>query len=190
MSRPCTPCIDPRREEINAALISNEPIRKIAARLAISPSALQRHKTAHLPAALVKAVAAAEEVEAGTLLQRLTSLHRALHEKDQAPFLVRVESQAGNHTESKLESRQKLIDHLMELGKKDLQIQRYKGLGEMNPEQLWETTMDLEKRTLLQVRINDKVFTDDIFTILMGDAVEPRRQFIEENALEVKNLDI
>jgi len=122
--------------------------------------------------------------------QRLTSLHRALHEKDQAPFLVRVESQAGNHTESKLESRQKLIDHLMELGKKDLQIQRYKGLGEMNPEQLWETTMDLEKRTLLQVRINDKVFTDDIFTILMGDAVEPRRQFIEENALEVKNLDI
>ena len=118
--------------------------------------------------------------------QRLTGLHKALRERDQAPFIVRTE----NQSESKLENRQKLIDHLMELGKKDLQISRYKGLGEMNPEQLWETTMDPDKRTLLQVHINDKVFTDDIFTILMGDAVEPRRQFIEENALEVKNLDI
>jgi DNA gyrase subunit B len=118
--------------------------------------------------------------------QRLTALHKALRETDQAPFVVRVE----NKDETKVASRQALIDHLMELGKKDLQITRYKGLGEMNPEQLWETTMDAEKRTLLQVQINDKVFTDDIFTILMGDAVEPRRQFIEANALEVKNLDI
>jgi DNA gyrase subunit B len=118
--------------------------------------------------------------------QRLTALHKALSETDQAPFIVKAESK----DEAKLASRQALLDHLMELGKKDLQITRYKGLGEMNPEQLWETTMDAEKRTLLQVRINDKVFTDDIFTILMGDAVEPRRQFIEENALEVKNLDI
>jgi DNA gyrase subunit B len=116
---------------------------------------------------------------------RLCALHKAIREMDQAPFYVKT---AGGTT--KLESRQSLIDHLMDLGKKDLQITRYKGLGEMNPEQLWETTMDPEKRTLLQVQINDKVFTDDIFTILMGDAVEPRRQFIEENAHEVKNLDI
>ncbi len=118
--------------------------------------------------------------------QRLASLHRAITESDQPPFVIRPEGAV----ETTVANRQALIDHLMELGKKDLQISRYKGLGEMNPEQLWETTMDPEKRTLLQVHINDKVFTDDIFTILMGDAVEPRRQFIEENALEVKNLDI
>jgi DNA gyrase subunit B len=117
--------------------------------------------------------------------QRLLVLHKAIGEWDQPPFNVKTESGT-----TVLKDRQALIDHLMELGKKDLQIQRYKGLGEMNPEQLWETTMDPVKRTLLQVQVNDKVFTDDIFTILMGDAVEPRRQFIEDNAHDVTNLDI
>ena len=117
--------------------------------------------------------------------QRLLVLHKAIGSLDQPPFTVKLDS-----TATVLKDRQSLIDHVMELGKKDLQIQRYKGLGEMNPEQLWETTMDPEKRTLLQVQINDAVVTDDIFSVLMGDAVEPRRRFIEENALEVKNLDI
>jgi DNA gyrase subunit B len=117
--------------------------------------------------------------------QRLLGLHKSIGELDRPPFVAKTESDTAT-----LKSRQALIDHIMELGKKDLQISRYKGLGEMNPEQLWETTMDPEKRTLLQVQIKDAVDTDDIFTVLMGDAVEPRRKFIEDNALEVKNLDI
>lgn len=90
--------------------------------------------------------------------------------------------ETGNHEE--------LLAFFLENAKKGLGIQRYKGLGEMNPEQLWETTMNPENRVLLQVKIEDVVESDEIFTILMGDQVEPRRDFIEKNALNVVNLDI
>jgi DNA gyrase subunit B len=89
-----------------------------------------------------------------------------------------------------VENTEQLIDLFDERGKKGISIARYKGLGEMNADELWETTMNPDARTLLQVRVDDAIKTDELFTILMGDQVEPRRAFIEQNALNVKNLDI
>lgn len=87
-------------------------------------------------------------------------------------------------------SDQELNTLLEQLGRTGIELQRYKGLGEMNAEQLWETTMNPETRTLLQVSIEDAAMADEIFSMLMGDKVAPRKEFIEENARYVRNLDI
>ncbi len=117
--------------------------------------------------------------------QKAVELYMALESKLAPPFVA-----GENGTSEEVPTRDALLEKVLAAAKKDLSIQRYKGLGEMNPEQLWETTMNPEKRTLLQVRIDDAVETDEMFTVLMGDQVEPRRKFIEDNALDVRNLDV
>jgi DNA gyrase subunit B len=109
---------------------------------------------------------------------------------DFPPFEVSYKEKEKTDEPQIAQNKFGLLDIFMRDGKKGLTIQRYKGLGEMNPDQLWETTMNPEKRNLFQVKVEDVVDTDEIFTILMGEAVEPRREFIQTNALEVSTLDI
>ena len=118
--------------------------------------------------------------------QRLGELAVAMRAAGDPPFQVR----RGDAESEEIAGPVALLERLLELGGKGLSIQRYKGLGEMNPDQLAETTMEPGSRTLLQVRAPDDVEADEAFTTLMGDDVEPRRQFIERNALDVQNLDI
>jgi DNA gyrase subunit B len=118
--------------------------------------------------------------------QRAIVLWKDISSFDKPPFKVYRDSKES----VSIDDKDQLLSYLLEDAKKGLSIQRYKGLGEMNPDQLWETTMDPQKRTLLKVKIEDMFEAHDIFTVLMGGEVDLRRQFIETNALEVRSLDV
>ncbi|MFQ5702213.1 MAG: DNA gyrase subunit B, partial [Acidobacteriota bacterium] len=120
--------------------------------------------------------------------RRLHQLWRETAEFDKVPLTL-IDTAHDGQPEM-MGSKADLLDSILRSGKEGVRIQRYKGLGEMNPEQLWETTMDPERRRLLQVKIEDSTEAERIFNVLMGEHVVPRRKFIEENALDVRNLDI
>ncbi len=122
--------------------------------------------------------------------------YRALYRINQAfgdlrepPFSV-IKKNGEDRPLTTAENKEALLQLLLDQGRKSLSLQRYKGLGEMNPQQLWETTMDPDKRTLLQVRLDDAVAAEEVFTVLMGENVESRKEFIRSHALEVSNLDV
>jgi DNA gyrase subunit B len=117
--------------------------------------------------------------------RELESLYTFIRDMGKTPY--RIITKDGP---KELGSTTELYSYVFEAARKGLSIQRYKGLGEMNPQQLWETTMDSDKRTLLQVTVEDSVQADEMFTVLMGDQVEPRKDFIVKHALEARNIDI
>jgi DNA gyrase subunit B len=122
--------------------------------------------------------------------QRCLNLSKNIIKHDAPPFTVAIKDKDTQTEPQTAKDKPELLNIFLQDGKKGISIQRYKGLGEMNPDQLWETTMNPEKRNLMKVKVEDVVDTDEIFTILMGEAVEPRREFIQSNALEVSTLDI
>ena len=125
------------------------------------------------------------ELASSAQFEELRKISQQLKTLGPPPFIL----EAGE-TSQEVAGFSQLVQAIFTFGKKGVEIQRYKGLGEMNPEQLWETTMNPETRSLLQVQVADAIKADEIFTVLMGDQVEPRREFIQRNALSVTNLDI
>ena len=123
-----------------------------------------------------------DSVEAKALNEMKDFLH------DNFATVSTLHSKQG--TDTKIHGPVDFVDAIMAAGRKGITLSRYKGLGEMNPEQRWETTLDPASRSLLQVKIDQMDSTDEVFSTLMGDVVEPRKEFIQENALDVVNLDI
>ena len=139
-------------------------------------------------AAAEQAADAAEEAEAAN--EQTAIEEDALNALGVKTAPVSAAAKPAKDGDTRVENIDELVEYFVAAGRRGLAVNRYKGLGEMNPDTLWETTMDPSKRTLLQVRAEDHTEADLMFTTLMGDQVEPRRKFIEDNALDVKNLDI
>ncbi|MEY4543839.1 MAG: hypothetical protein RL685_34 [Pseudomonadota bacterium] len=138
------------------------------------------------PGAAARLVQISQELVDNPRFKELLSIEQDVRSIGPAPYVARVE----NAADVELADSAALHDFIQERGRKGIALSRYKGLGEMNADELWETTMNPDGRTLLCVRIEDQVGADELFSVLMGDQVEPRRAFIEKNALNVKNLDI
>ena len=158
--------------------IKDELIAPFVVEAAVKGKAAQEEEA--IAAAEAAGEAPAEEHETGSD----TDTGSALSEKAQK------KSPRGLQEPVIKQTARELFDYIIEQGRREYQVQRYKGLGEMTSQQLWETTMDPEKRTLLSVKLEDLAETETIFSTLMGEDVEARRKFIEENALDVRNLDV
>jgi DNA gyrase subunit B len=185
----------PRHHRVNIDFIGTSEFRALAASYhdvdGIKGPMTVRTVASATPAVESEDVGAAanETAIGGAPLDDATRLAAEAKTPDVSSMPKNV-ARAAKDADVTIESLEGLVEFFIAAGKKGFDVNRYKGLGEMNPETLWETTMDPAKRTLLQVKAEDHTEADQMFTTLMGDQVEPRRKFIEDNALDVKNLDI
>jgi DNA gyrase subunit B len=138
------------------------------------------------PGAVAKPSQVTRELVETPRFRDLLSIEQDIRSIGPSPYVARIDG--GVSTD--LEDTFALHEFIQDRGRRGIVLSRYKGLGEMNADELWETTMNPDGRTMLKVRIEDQVGADELFSVLMGDQVEPRRDFIEKNALNVKNLDV
>jgi DNA gyrase subunit B len=183
----------PRHHRIDMDFVSTSEFRLLAASYqdvdGIKPPMIVRTHTALQPSESEEVGAAANDTAiGGAPLDDATKLAAEPKTPDASSMPKNVAR--ARDAEVRIDSLEALVEFFIAAGKKGFDVNRYKGLGEMNPDTLWETTMDPVKRTLLQVKAEDHTEADLMFTTLMGDQVEPRRKFIEDHALDVKNLDI
>ena len=174
--------------DINWALASSPEFKQMMSKFMLIKAYLEPPFLIEYATKTATAETAAEDAEAADAEAAPDAAPEAAEVQAEAKQARRTARMLREPVEK--QTARELYAHIVETGKKDYSVQRYKGLGEMTATQLWETTMDPEHRTLLQVKLEDIVETNEIFTTLMGEDVEKRRKFIEDNALDVKNLDI